>query len=105
VTANDRLYLASWLPTMIIWGQRDRMIPVAHASEAADAMPDSRLEIFESAGHFPFNDDPERFARVVTDFIATTEPPVFDQFRLQQRLQQPLDDSGARRDDRTRAAA
>ena len=31
------------------------MIPVAHAYAAADAMPDSRLEIFETAGHFPFN--------------------------------------------------
>ena len=52
-------------------------------------MPGSRLEIFEAAGHFPFNDDPERFARVVSDFIATTEPAVFDEDRLRRLLQHP----------------
>jgi pimeloyl-ACP methyl ester carboxylesterase len=82
VSANDRLYLAAWLPTMLVWGERDRMIPVAHARAAAEAMPGSRLELFESAGHFPFNDEPERFVDVVTDFIATTDAPAFDEQRL-----------------------
>ena len=89
VSAADRLYLASWLPTLILWGQRDRMIPVKHAYDAHDAMPDSRLEIFETAGHFPFNEDPERFARVVTDFVATTEAPPFDADRLRRQLTRP----------------
>ena len=89
VSAADRLYLASWLPTLIVWGQRDRMIPVKHAYDAHEAMPDSRLEIFETAGHFPFNEDPERFARVVTDFVATTEAPPFDADRLRRQLTRP----------------
>lgn len=89
VSAADRLYLAAWLPTLIVWGERDRMIPVAHGRAAAEAMPDSRLEIFEDAGHFPFNDDPERFARVVTDFMGTTEPPPFDADRLRDLLRPP----------------
>jgi pimeloyl-ACP methyl ester carboxylesterase len=82
VSANDRLYLAAWLPTMLVWGERDRMIPVAHARAAAAAMPGSRLEVFESAGHFPFNDEPERFVEVVSDFIATTDAPAYDDQRL-----------------------
>jgi hypothetical protein len=45
-------------------------------------MPGSRLEVFESAGHFPFNDEPERFVDVLTDFIATTDAPAFDDQRL-----------------------
>lgn len=86
VSASDRLYLAAWLPTLIVWGEKDRMIPVAHAHAAAEAMPDSRLELFANAGHFPFNEDPERFARVVTDFVATTRPPPFDAERLRHLL-------------------
>jgi len=86
VSAADRLYLAAWLPTLIVWGERDRMIPVAHGRAAAAAMPDSRLEVFEEAGHFPFNDDPERFARVVVDFMETTEAPTFDADRLRDLL-------------------
>jgi pimeloyl-ACP methyl ester carboxylesterase len=89
VSASDRLYLASWLPTLIVWGENDRMIPVAHGRAAAEAMPDSRLEIFEGAGHFPFNEDPERFARVVTDFVATTDAPPFDAGRLRRQLLRP----------------
>jgi pimeloyl-ACP methyl ester carboxylesterase len=89
VSATDRLYLAAWLPTLLVWGQRDRMIPVTHARRAAAAMPDSRLEIFKTAGHFPFNDDPQRFVDVVTDFIATTDAPDFDESRLQRLLRDP----------------
>jgi hypothetical protein len=50
------------------------MIPAAHGEAAHAAMPGSRLEIFPDAGHFPFQDDPERFAEVLSDFIAGTEP-------------------------------
>lgn len=89
VNATDRLYLAAWLPTLIIWGARDRMIPVAHAYAAAEAMPGSRLEVFPTAGHFPFNDEPARFAQIVADFTATTRPPAFDEHRLQRLLRTP----------------
>jgi pimeloyl-ACP methyl ester carboxylesterase len=74
VNAADRLYLAAEVPTLLVWGARDPMIPAAHGEAAHAAMPGSRLEIFPNAGHFPFQDDPERFAAVLTDFIAGTEP-------------------------------
>jgi pimeloyl-ACP methyl ester carboxylesterase len=78
VNASDRLYLAAEVPTLIVWGERDPMIPVAHAHAAHAAMPGSRLELFEAAGHFPFHDDPERFAAVLADFVATTAPAAID---------------------------
>jgi pimeloyl-ACP methyl ester carboxylesterase len=78
VDATDRLYLAEHVPSLIVWGDHDRMIPVQHGRDAHELMPGSRLEIFPGAGHFPFNDDPERFVAVLTDFIATTEPASFD---------------------------
>jgi pimeloyl-ACP methyl ester carboxylesterase len=83
VRATDRLYLAAQLPALIIWGTRDRIIPVSHAYRAHELMPGSRLEVFERSGHFPHLDEPERFVRAVHDWIATTEPggADFEQFR------------------------
>jgi pimeloyl-ACP methyl ester carboxylesterase len=81
VNAGDRLYLAAEVPTLLVWGDRDPMIPVAHAYAAHAAMPASRLEVFQRAGHFPFQDDPERFAGVLAEFIAETEPARIDDER------------------------
>jgi hypothetical protein len=61
------------MPALIVWGRRDRVIPVSHAGVASRGMPGSRLEVFEQSGHFPQLDDPARFARLLTDFIDTTE--------------------------------
>jgi pimeloyl-ACP methyl ester carboxylesterase len=72
VSAADRLYLASEMPMMIVWGDRDPIIPVEHAYATRDAVPGSRLEIFEGAGHYPHCTDPHRFVDLVTDFVATT---------------------------------
>ena len=74
VSAVDRLYLAELVPTLLAWGAADRIIPVAHAHAAAERMPGSRLELFERSGHFPHESEPRRFARVLSEFIASTEP-------------------------------
>ncbi len=73
VDARDRLYLAQHMPTLIVWGEHDAVLPVDHGHAAQEAMPGSRLEIFEDAGHLPQLHDPVRFIRVVEDFVATTE--------------------------------
>jgi pimeloyl-ACP methyl ester carboxylesterase len=78
VSANDRLYLTSLLPSLIVWGDRDQLIPVAHAEPAHRAMPGSRLELFEGAGHFPQLAYPVEFADLLIDFMETTEPAQFD---------------------------
>ncbi|MCD7436680.1 alpha/beta fold hydrolase [Streptomyces lincolnensis] len=72
VTMLDRCYLTEGMPTMLLWGDRDSVVPVRHAYGAHEAMPGSRLEIFEGAGHFPFHSDPDRFVSLVEDFTATT---------------------------------
>ena len=74
IDARDRLYLAGEVPSMIVWGRRDRFIPVAHALAAHELMPGSRLEIFERAGHFPHEAEPERFADLLLEFMSATEP-------------------------------
>lgn len=74
VTMLDRCYLTEGMPTMLLWGDRDSVVPVRHAHGAHAAMPGSRLEIFEGAGHFPFHSDPARFLALVEEFTATTGP-------------------------------
>jgi pimeloyl-ACP methyl ester carboxylesterase len=74
VSARDRLYLAATVPTLIIWGGRDPVIPVSHAHEAQELMPGSRLEILEGVGHFPHVEAPDRFVDILEDFISSTEP-------------------------------
>jgi pimeloyl-ACP methyl ester carboxylesterase len=74
VSATGRLYLAAAVPSLILWGDRDRIIPVEHARRAHELMPGSRLEIFEKAGHFLHVEEPVRFAEVLAAFIAETEP-------------------------------
>jgi pimeloyl-ACP methyl ester carboxylesterase len=73
ISATDRLYLAAAVPTMIVWGDEDRIIPVEHAYTTHEAIPGSRLEIFEGAGHFPHVEEPERFVEVVRDFMVQTD--------------------------------
>jgi pimeloyl-ACP methyl ester carboxylesterase len=86
VSGHDRLYLASHLPTLILWGERDPIIPVAHAHDAHAAMPGSRLEVFAASGHFPHMDDTVRFVEVLRDFLATTEPARLDSETLRSRI-------------------
>ncbi len=74
VSAMDRLYLAATMPTLIIWGDRDDIIPVSHAYAAHEAIPGSRLEIIEGVGHFPQIEAPEQFVSALVDFVDTTEP-------------------------------
>jgi pimeloyl-ACP methyl ester carboxylesterase len=78
VNATNRLYLAQHIPFQLIWGERDSIIPADHGRAAHEALPGSRLEIFERSGHFPQLDEPERFLEVLLDFIAETEPAKFD---------------------------
>jgi pimeloyl-ACP methyl ester carboxylesterase len=78
INASDRLYLSSNMPTLLVWGLRDRIIPVDHATPAHEGMPGSRLELFEDAGHFPQLDEPLRFARMLEDFFRETEPARLD---------------------------
>ena len=86
IDARDRLYLSEHVPVLLVWGTRDPILPVRHGYEAHDLMPHSRLELFPDAGHFPFNDDPERFVEILGDFIATTEPAEYDETRLETML-------------------
>jgi pimeloyl-ACP methyl ester carboxylesterase len=74
---QPRLYdphLAKWLhridiPTQLLWGDTDRIVPTAHAAEFKRLIPQASVEIFEHCGHVPQVEQPEAFLRAVTTFI------------------------------------
>jgi pimeloyl-ACP methyl ester carboxylesterase len=78
VSARDRLYLLGSMPTLVVWGERDNTIPLEHGRATAEAVPHSRFEVLPRAAHFPHLEDPEGLARVLRDFIESTEPARID---------------------------
>ncbi len=73
VNASDRLYLASEMPTLLISGERDSIIPAKHAVEAHRMMPYSQLVLFPKAGHMPYIDEPSAFTSALSEFMESTE--------------------------------
>lgn len=88
VSAIDRLYLASQAPLILVWGDADSLIPVAHAHAAHAAIAGSRLEVFPGVGHFPHVEAPERFLACLEDFIDTTPPACLSEHQRRVLLQE-----------------
>jgi pimeloyl-ACP methyl ester carboxylesterase len=74
VSATDRLYLLRDVPTLIVWGGRDRTIPIEHGLAAHRAIPGSRFVTLPEAAHFPHLEDPQGLAAALLEFVAGTEP-------------------------------
>jgi pimeloyl-ACP methyl ester carboxylesterase len=74
VNANDRLYLLQEMPTLIVWGARDRTIPPQHGRAAQRLAPGSRFELLQKAAHFPHLEDPQGLAALLLHFLASTQP-------------------------------
>jgi len=81
VTMVDRAYLTQEMPMLVVWGADDLVIPFKHARSVADLAPGAVVEIFPNAGHFPHKDHPERFVKVVRQFIRTTTPASYHRGR------------------------
>lgn len=74
VSALNRLHLTAELPVLLIWGDADSIIPVAHGLAAHEALPGSRLEIIPGVGHFPHVECPDPVVEMIDEFIAATAP-------------------------------
>ena len=58
------------VPTLILWGREDRLIPVREAERLARRIQRSRLLVLPEAGHLPQREQPEAFSRAVAEFLA-----------------------------------
>jgi pimeloyl-ACP methyl ester carboxylesterase len=80
VSAVDRLYLLERMPTLFVWGERDRTIPLAHGRAAHEAVPHSSFVTLPKAAHFPHLEDPDGVAAALEEFLESTDPaPVDDE--------------------------
>jgi pimeloyl-ACP methyl ester carboxylesterase len=91
VSAHDRLYLAASIPTLIVWGEDDRVIPVAHAHQTHESIPGSKIAVLPEAGHFLPFEQPEWFTEVLLDFLDTFQPARIEHDEFRQAL---LDGNG-----------
>jgi pimeloyl-ACP methyl ester carboxylesterase len=86
VSALDRLYLADQLPTLIIWGTNDPVIPVEHGRHAHEMVGHSRYVEIDGSGHWPMLDAPDRVVRELSSFIDETEPFEWSLEQVRERL-------------------
>ena len=87
VSGRDRLYLAASLPTLLVWGERDPIIPAEHGRAAHASMPGSRLELFAGVRALPPPRRPAALRRGdATTFLAETEPARLDPETLRSRI-------------------
>jgi pimeloyl-ACP methyl ester carboxylesterase len=56
-------------PTLVLWADDDRVVPIEHGRLYAERIPDATLQIVEDCGHAMYFERPEAFADVVTDFL------------------------------------
>ncbi|MCW5877796.1 MAG: alpha/beta fold hydrolase [Anaerolineales bacterium] len=59
------------MPTLVVHGVQDQVIPYSEAEAMAAALPNGQLELIEGAGHVPNLEQPQRFNQIVRDFLAS----------------------------------
>ena len=86
VTMVDRAYLTQAMPMLVVWGSDDVVIPAKHAENAARIAPGAVVEVLPNSGHFPHKDHPDRFVKIVQDFVRATTPAAYHRGRWRQLL-------------------
>jgi pimeloyl-ACP methyl ester carboxylesterase len=66
---TDRLSTIT-APTLLIWGDNDKVIPLQYASEYTNKIPNNRLEVIENCGHAPYIERPTKFNEILLEFLA-----------------------------------
>ena len=61
---------ALMIPTLLVWGARDNIVPVSNAYNAARLIPDCKVHVFEGGGHFVYRQRSKEFTRLMTDFLS-----------------------------------
>jgi pimeloyl-ACP methyl ester carboxylesterase len=58
------------IPTLLIWGSNDRIIPVEYSKDFASSIPNCELVIMDECGHIPYEEKPSEFSKLVLDFLS-----------------------------------
>jgi pimeloyl-ACP methyl ester carboxylesterase len=64
----DQLHTLA-MPTLVLWGENDYVLPAQHAKAAVDRLPRGRLSLFADCGHLPHVEHPDRFGTVLSDWL------------------------------------
>lgn len=64
------------VPTLVVWGAKDPIVPVKQAYNAAQLIPDCQLYVFESAGHSVYKQKVEEFSQLLASFLSETPFPL-----------------------------
>jgi len=65
----DNLKLIDGVPTLIIWGVKDKVIPLQHSELFKKSISNSHIEIIQDAGHAPFTEKPEQICELIYNFL------------------------------------
>jgi pimeloyl-ACP methyl ester carboxylesterase len=65
------------VPTLVVWGECDRLLPRQHAEAYVQHLPNARLSVIADAGHYPYLTKPADLTRAVAGFVRTlaNQPP------------------------------
>ena len=63
------------MPTLVIWGGRDRLLPFKPVPAWTKRLPDGELEVIERCGHMPIIEDPERVVTRILAFLRRADRP------------------------------
>lgn len=74
VSARNRLAGLRSRAVLLVWGERDRMIPSSHIEAARAELPHNRVAMLSRSGHFPHLDEPDAFAAVLSEFVRGPDP-------------------------------
>lgn len=69
-----RAFAATEVPTVVVWGSHDRVLPPSHLDEARRALPHARIELMDRTGHLPQYERPQELAALLAPFHADADP-------------------------------
>jgi pimeloyl-ACP methyl ester carboxylesterase len=58
------------VPTLVVWGAADRVVKPEYGQTYAGSIPGARFEVIANAGHYPEIEQPDKFAELVSSFLA-----------------------------------
>ncbi len=66
------------MPTLLIWGSKDRVVDLASAAMLQQNLPNSQVRVMDGVGHLPYEESPEEFCSIVHEFLASTATAMHD---------------------------